>query len=137
MSIDENDITDLPRKKCPVTIEGWGTGTVAELEHYLHQLKDERDTARHALADLERRTNGPDALDGALDALDGADLVALISRIAERVAERVAERAAERAAGETDADAIWVELEDRVEEAAANAARDVIRDELVVNVDLV
>ena len=126
MSIDENDITDLPRKKCPVTIEGWGTGTVAELEHYLHQLKDERDTARHALADLERRTNGPDAL-------DGADLVDLITRIAERVAERVAERAA----GETDVDAIWVELEDRVEEAAANAARDVIRDELVINVDLV
>lgn len=81
------------------------------------------DTARRALADLERRTNGPDANDGAL-------LVYVITRIAERAAAR----AAERAAGEIDGAAIWAEIEYRVEEAAADAARDVIRNELVVDV---
>ena len=118
-----------------------------------------------------------------LDAIDAADLVATITRIAERVAERVAdaahtsadevaqltadlravktelialqrdlvdtaaeieyrvtdaaETAASEAAGEIDADAIWAEISDRVDEAAAAAARQVIRDDLVVTVDLI
>ena len=129
MAIDENDTTTGNLLNSPVgpvlptvTIEGWGTGTVAELEHHIHQLRDERDAARRALADLERRTNSPDAL-------AGAELVAVISGIADR--------AAERAAGEIDGAAIWAEIEYRVEEAAADAARDIIRNELVVNVDLI
>ena len=166
---DENDTTtaDLPLTpatdiesdkagRAEFTVAGFGTGTVAELEHHLAQLRDERDAARRALADLERRADGPDAT-------DGADLIATITRIAERAAERVAERVA----GEIDGDAIWAEIEWRVrdmsEEAASEAAgeidgdaigaeiedlaaasvafaesaRQVIRDELVVNVDLI
>ena len=131
---DENDTTTGDLLNSPdgpvLAIAGFGTGTVAELEHYIDQLHGERDAARRALADLERRTNGPDADDGAL-------LVYVITRIAERAAERAAARAAERAAGEIDGAAIWAEIEYRVEEAAADAARDVIRNELVVNVDLI
>ncbi len=126
---DENDTNTGDLLNSPVgpvlptvTVEGWGTGTIPELEHHLHQLRDERDATRRALADLERRTNSPDAT-------DGADLVDVITRIAERVAERVA--------GEIDGAAIWAEIEYRVEEVAADAARDVIRNELVVNVDLI
>ena len=150
---DENDTTTGDLLNSPVgpvlptvTIEGWGTGTVAELEHHVAQLRDERDAARRALADLERRTNSPDAI-------DGAELVDVITRIAERAAERVA--------GEIDGAAIWAEIaylvEDAAEDAtrevaaeaaaeaaaevaaevAADAARDVIRNELVVNVDLI
>jgi hypothetical protein len=69
--IDENDTHTADLLNSPVgpvlptvTVEGWGTGTVAELGHHIHQLRDERDAARHALADLERRTNSPDALAG-------------------------------------------------------------------------
>jgi len=165
---DENDTTTGDLLNSPVgpvlptvTVEGWGTGTVAELEHHVAQLRDERDAARHALADLERRTNSPDAI-------DGAELVATIARIAERVAERVAlrvaesvafsdseidgdaiwaeieyrvrdtaEEAASEAAGEIDGNAIWAEIEDRVADAAAESARSVIRDDLVVTVDLI
>ncbi len=161
---DENDTTTGDLLNSPVgpvlptvTVEGWGTGTVAELEHHVAQLRDERDAARHALADLERRTNSPDAI-------DGAELVATIARIAERVAERVALRVAEsvafsdseidgdaiwaeieyrardtaeEAAGEIDGNAIWAEIEDRVADAAAESARSVIRDDLVVTVDLI
>jgi hypothetical protein len=145
--IDENDThtTDLLNSPVgpvlpTVTVEGWGTGTVAELEHHIHQLRDERDAARHALADLERRTNSPDAL-------AGAELVAVISGIAERVTERAAERAADDIRAEIeyrveesariDGDAIWDEISDRVDESAAEAARQVIRDELVASVDLI
>ena len=166
---DENDTTtaDLPLTpatdiesdkagRAEFTVAGFGTGTVAELEHHLAQLRDERDAARRALADLERRADGPDAT-------DGADLIATITRIAERAAERVAERvageidgdaiwdeiawrvrdmseeAASEAAGEIDGDAIWAEIEDlaAASVAFAEAARQVIRDELVVNVDLI
>ena len=166
MAIDENDTntSDLLRTvttelesdkagRAEFTVAGFGTGTVAELEHHIAQLREERDAARHALADLEPRTNSPDAI-------DGAELVATIARIAERTAERVAERSA----GEIDGDAIWYEIEwrvrdmseeaateatridggaiwaeisDRVDEAAAEAARQVVRDDLVVTVDLI
>jgi len=126
---DENDTATADLLKSPVgpvlptvTIEGWGTGTVSELEHHIAQLRDERDAARRALADLERRTNGPNAI-------DGADLVEVITRIAERAAEQVA--------GEIDGPAIWAEIEYNVGDAAADAAREVIRNELVVNVDLI
>ena len=161
MTIDENDTNTGDLLDSPVgpvlptvTVEGWGTGTVAELEHHLAQLTVERNAARRTLADLERRTDTPDAT-------DGADLVATITRIAERVAERVVERAAaeidgdavwdeieyrvrevaeesaSEAAGEIDGGDIWAEISDRVDEAAADAVRDVIRNELVVNVDLI
>jgi hypothetical protein len=160
---DENDTTtaDLPLTpatelesdkagRAEFTIAGFGTGTVAELEAHLYQVADERDTARRALAELERRTKSPDVL-------GGAELLAAISGIAERAAERVAERAAadvdgdavweelewrirdtiEDAAAEIDGAAIWAEIEERAGEAAAEAARQVVRDELVVNVDLI
>jgi hypothetical protein len=98
------------------------------------------------LDELERRTGGPDAIDGPdaigggafntvteeiddADAIDGADLVEVITRIAERAAERVAESSAE----EIDADAIWAKIEERVADAALDAARDVIRNELVAH----
>lgn len=145
MATDENDTSTRDLLNSPVgpvlptvTVEGWGTGTVAELELHLELLREERDAARRsleelesptvaqlreeltaarsALADLERATGRPDAI-------DGADLVAVITRIAERAA--------------TDANAVWYAIEDRVEETAAEAARQVIRDELVVNVDLI
>ena len=132
------------------TIAGFGTGTVAEIEAHLAQITDERDSARRALADL---ANSP-----------GTELVALISGIAERVALRVAESvafsdseidgdaiwdeieyrvtdaaetAASEAAGEIDGNAIWAEIEDRVADTAAESARSVIRDDLVVTVDLI
>jgi len=129
MTIDENDTNTGDLLNSPVgpvlptvTVEGWGTGTVAELEHHVAQLRDERDAARRALAHLERIADAPDAT-------DGAELVATITRIAER--------AVERAAGEVDGLTIWQEIEHRVEDAAADAARDVIRNEMVVNFDLI
>lgn len=125
-----------------VTVEGWGTGTVAELEHHLAQLRDERDAARRALAHLERHTSGPDAT-------DGAELVATIASIAERAAQasaasdlvdEVAQLTADLRAVKTeliavqrelgdidteiDGDAVWDEIEYRVREVAEAASED-------------
>jgi len=38
-----------------VTVQGFGTGTVAEIEHHLAQLKDELEGTRRELAVLEGR----------------------------------------------------------------------------------
>lgn len=156
---DENDTntTDLLRTvvtelesdkagRAEFTVAGFGTGTVAEIEAYIAQITDERDTARRDLAHLESHRATPDAT-------DGVDLVATITRIAERAAERVAgeidgdsvwdeieyrvREVAEESAPEIDGGDIWAEISDRVDEAAADAARSVIRDELVVNADLI
>lgn len=61
MTIDTNDTATIDLLESPVgpvlptvTIEGWGVGTVAELEHYMQQLKDERDTERERVRTLER-----------------------------------------------------------------------------------
>ena len=99
MTIDPNDPGTLDLDLGPtLTVEGWGTGSVTELAHYLHQLKDERDAARAEAQRAER------ALYEA-DTSDGRELVAVIARIADRtafeVAERIAERVAERVAEQT------------------------------------
>ena len=87
MTIDPNDpgTLDLDLDLGPtVTVKGWGTGTVAELAHFIAQLKDERDAAQANERKLERQL--ADA-----ETADGRDLVAVIVRIAERVAEATVE----------------------------------------------
>lgn len=76
MTIDTNDAATMDLLESPVgpvlptvTIEGWGTGTVAELEHHVHQLKDERDTERERVRVLERELEPLAALAAALAAL--------------------------------------------------------------------
>ncbi len=152
------DIESDKAGRAEFTVAGFGTGTVAEIESHLAQITDERDAARRALAHLEhlQYTSGPDAT-------DGAELVATIARIAGRGAKasaagdlvgEVAQLTADLRAVKTeltalqrevadidtdteiDGDGTWAEISDRVDEAAADAVRDVIRNELVVNVDL-
>ena len=38
-----------------ITLEGWGTGTVAEIEHHLAQLKDELEGTRRELEETRKR----------------------------------------------------------------------------------
>jgi predicted dinucleotide-utilizing enzyme len=64
-------------------------------------------------------------------------MVELIIEVEEQADEIRALRADLEARDVPDIDAIWAEIEYRVEEAAADAARQVIRDELVVSVDLI
>jgi len=59
-----------------VTIEGWGTGTVAEIEHHLAQLKGELEDSRAEIAGYRKRE------------LEHAPLVEAIQYIIERRIER-------------------------------------------------
>ena len=59
-----------------VTIEGWGTGTVAEIEHHLAQLKGELEDSRAEIAGYRKRE------------LEHAPLVEAIQYIVERRIER-------------------------------------------------
>jgi len=59
-----------------VTIEGWGTGTVAEIEHHLAQLKGELEGAKRELAGYQK------------DELEYRPLVEAIQYIVERRIER-------------------------------------------------
>ena len=76
MTIDTNDTGTMDLLESPVgpvlptvTIEGWGTGTVAELEHHVHQLKGERDMERERVRALELELEPLAALADALAAL--------------------------------------------------------------------
>ena len=165
MAIDENDThtTDLLRTvttelesdkagRAEFTVAGFGTGTVAELEYHLAQITNERDTLRKAAHSAT--TNAALALYDAVSLAVNTAMVDLISDV-EVQADDISDLRAElrSAAGEirdlrrelgdvaisgdSDIDAIWSEISDRVEEAAAEAARDVIRNELVASVDLI
>ena len=139
---DEDDTTTGDLLNSPVgpvlptvTIEGWGTGTVAELEYHLAQVTNERDTLRKEAHSAT--TNAALALYDAVSLATNAAMVDLIVEVEEQADEIRALRADLEARDVPDIDAIWAEIEYRVEEAAADAARQVIRDELVVSVDLI
>jgi hypothetical protein len=173
---DENDTTtaDLPLTPATelspdtgpdtwITVAGWGTGTVAELEHHLAQITNERDafqkeaqspttsaalelynavalaaqtSAAHEFGMIEKLDDELNGLKHELAAIrreiDDADIDDIEARIRDSVEEAVSE-----ADAVIDADAIWLEIEERAGECAAEAARQVVRDELVVNVDLI
>ncbi len=143
------------------TIAGFGTGTVAELEAYIAQIKNERDTlqkkahnsatqadefaaavsyAAHVYADELRAevaalTAGLRTVKTELESMrrDLCDFRAAIwGEIEHRVRKVAVERADIEAGG-----AIWAKIEDLATDTAAASARSVIRDELVVNVDLI
>jgi len=95
---------------------------VARLTADLRAVKSDLESMRRELGDID--TAGE---------IDGD---AIWAEIEWRVRD-MSEEAASEAAGEIDADAVWMEIEDRVTDAAAASARSVIRDELVVNVDLI
>ena len=152
--IDENDTTttDLLRTittelesdkagRAEFTVAGFGTGTVADIEFHIAQITDERDTLRK-----DAHSPTTNAALGLYDAFFNAsqaamaDLMATVEEQADDIRELRADLAdlADRDAPDVpDIDAIWSEISDRVDEAAAEAARDVIRDELVASVDLI
>jgi len=146
-----------------ITVAGFGTGTVAELEAHLAQITDERDAlqkesqspttsaalelynavARAAQTSAAYEFDTIERLDDELNGLkselsqirrefDDSDIGGLGDYVRDTVEEAVSE-----ADSLIDADAIWMEIEERAGEAAAEAARQVVRDELVVNVDLI
>ena len=134
------------------TVAGFGTGTVAELEAYIDQIKGERDTLRKEAHSAT--TNAALALYDAVSLATNAAMVDLISDV-EAQADDISDLRAElrsaageisdlrrelgdlAIAGEMDGGTIWAEISDRVDESAAEAARQVIRDDLVVTVDLI
>ena len=140
--IDENDTHTADLLNSPVgpvlptvTIEGWGTGTVAELEHHLAQITNERDTLRKEAHSAT--TNAALALYDAVSLAVNTAMSDLIVEVEEQADEIRALRADLEDRDVPDIDAIWAEISDRVDEAAAEAARQVIRDELVASVDLI
>ena len=145
MAIDENDTTTGNLLNSPVgpvlptvTIEGWGTGTVAELEYHLAQITNERDTLRKEAHSAT--TNAALALYDAVSlAVNTAmnDLIVEVEEQADEIRALRADIADLEDRDVPDIDAIWAEISDRVDEAAAEAARQVIRDELVASVDLI
>jgi hypothetical protein len=161
--IDENDTTttDLLRTvttelesdkaaRAEFTVAGFGTGTVAELEYHLAQITDERDTLRK-----DAHSPTTNAALGLYDAFFSAsqaamaDLMATVEEQGDDIRELRAEVSdledrddladlrADLEDRDPDTDTIWAEISDRVDEAAAEAARQVIRDELVASVDLI
>ena len=149
--IDENDTTtaDLLRTvttelesdkagRTEYTIAGFGTGTVEEIEFHIAQITDERDTLRKEARCAT--TNAALALYDAVSAAANAAMSDLIVEVEEQADEIRALRADIADLEERDlpdTDTIWSEIADRVDEAAAEAARQVIRDELVASVDLI
>jgi hypothetical protein len=95
---------------------------VAQLTADLRTVKSDLESMRRELGDIDTAAE-----------IDGDVIWAEIEY---RVRE-VAEESASEAAGEIDGGAIWAEIEDRVTDTAAESARSVIRDELVVNADLI
>jgi hypothetical protein len=121
-----------------ITVAGFGTGTVAELEYHLAQITDERDTLRK-----DAHSPTTNAALGLYDAFFNAsqaamaDLMATVEEQADDIRELRADFEERDLPDDPDTDTIWAEISDRVDEAAAEAARQVIRDELVASVDLI
>ena len=119
------DLGDLD-SAATVTVEGWGTGTTAELAHAIAQLRAERDSEAARAARAEAQLGDPDAV-------DGRELVAIVARIAERAAEAwfdgpgadAIERIAHQAA------------EEGFHDLAYDVVRDVIRNEVTISLDLI
>jgi gas vesicle protein len=120
------------------TVAGFGTGTVAELEFHIAQITEERDTLRKEAHSAT--TNAALALYDAIGLATNtamAELIATVEEQADDIRDLRADLEERDQMAEPDIDAIWAEISDRVDEAAAEAAREVIRDELVVTVDLI
>jgi hypothetical protein len=140
---DENDTTtgdllDTPAPEQVVAIAGFGTGTVAELEYFIAGIINERDTLRKEAHSAT--TNAALALYDAVSLAVNTAMNDLIVEVEEQADEIRALRADTADLEDRDApdiDAIWAEISDRVDEAAAEAARQVIRDEMVASVDLI
>ena len=145
--IDETDNTtaDLLRtvtteleSERVITIAGFGTGTIAEVDMYIDQIKGERDAL---LKDARSATTN--AALGLYDAVflatntAMADLMATVEEQTDDIRELRADFEERDLPDDPDTDTIWAEISDRVDEAAAEAARQVIRDELVASVDLI
>ena len=121
-----------------VTVAGFGTGTVAELEYFIAGIIDERDTLRKEAHSAT--TNAALALYDAVSlAVNTAmnDLVVEVEEQADEIRALRADLEERDQMAVPDIDAIWSEIEDRVEETAAEAARVVIRNEMVASVDLI
>ena len=120
------------------TVAGFGTGTVADIEFHIAQITDERDQLAR-----EARSATTNAALGLYDAFFNAsqaamaDLIATVEEQGDEIRELRADLEERDLPDGPDVDAIWLEIEDRVDEAAAEAARQVIRDELVASVDLI
>ena len=130
--------TDAARFTLMPSIAGFGTGTQAELEFHIAQITDERDQlAREARS---ATTNAALALyDAFFNASKSAmaDLIATVEEQTDDIRELRADFEERDLPDDPDTDTIWAEISDRVDEAAAEAARQVIRDELVASVDLI
>ncbi len=148
--IDENDtntadllrtvVTELESDKAgraEFTVAGFGTGTVAEIEYFIAEIIDERDTLRK-----DAHSPTTNAALGLYDAFFNAsqaamaDLIATVKEQTDDIRELRADLEERDLPDGPDGGAIWAEISDRVDEAAAEAARDVIRDELVISADL-
>jgi hypothetical protein len=129
---------DGPTTAAEFTAAEFGTGTVAELEFHIAQITEERDTLRKEAHSAT--TNAALALYDAIGLATNtamAELIATVEEQADDIRDLRADLEERDQMAEPDIDAIWAEISDRVDEAAAEAARDVIRDELVVTVDLI
>jgi hypothetical protein len=121
-----------------ITIAGFGTGTIAEVEFHIAQITDERDTLRK-----DAHSPTTNAALGLYDAFFNAsqaamaDLMATVEEQTDDIRELRADLEERDLPDDPDTDTIWAEISDRVDEAAAEAARQVIRDELVASVDLI
>jgi hypothetical protein len=125
-----------------VTVAGFGTGTVAELEYFIAGIIDER----KAILDTLRKEAHSATTNAALALYDAVslavntamnDLVVEVEEQADEIRALRADIDPEGFRDVPDIDAIWAEISDRVDEAAAEAARDVIRNEMVASVDLI
>ena len=130
--------TDAARFTLMPSIAGFGTGTQAELEFHIAQITDERDQLAR-----EARSATTNAALGLYDAFFNAsqaamaDLIATVEEQGDEIRELRADLEERDLPDDPDTDTIWAEISDRVDEAAAEAARQVIRDELVASVDLI
>lgn len=155
MTIDTNDTATIDLLETPVgpilptvTVEGWGTGTIAELEHHLHQLKDERDAGWDRARMLEDKLEPLAVLADAIAALpffkeiaddldDLRDRVNSLERATEEIptVDDVAEEIEYRGTIESAVETI---LADRADDPADNIDElaQAVADRLTVDVEI-
>ncbi len=156
MTIDTNDngtpvsvirvdaLTGLPT----VTVEGWGTGTIAELEHHLKHLTDEREAGWDRVRALENKLDPLAMLADAIAALpvfkemaydldDLRDRVEALEQSAEEIptVEDVAQEIEHRGTIESAVETI---LADRADDPADNIEElaKAVADRLSVEVEI-